>query len=571
MRYIMESIGTILLKNGALTEEELEEAIGLQTISDKSLDQILVQQGKVKETQILRALSTELNIAYLEHIDDDDIDREAMSELPLSFLKGHRLLPLKKEKGVVPVATCDPLNLHPLDDIRLLLGEPEIRPIAARGDEIIGAINRYYGSGQTDTAEEIIQELGKNELKITEGLGEEVEDLLDMARKPPIIKLVNSLILQALKERASDIHLEPREKDLRVRYRIDGVLYNRLASPKQYQAAIISRVKVMSSLNIAERRLPQDGRISIKIVDRDIDIRVSVVPTFFGERVVMRLLDKSAAFFKLEDLGLQPDKLKALLKLIHTSHGIILVTGPTGSGKTTTLYSALDQINTPDKNIITVEDPIEYQLKGISQIQVKPRIGLTFANGLRSIVRQDPDIIMVGEVRDLETAEIAIHASLTGHLVFSTLHTNDAAGAITRLQDIGIEPYLVSSSVIAVMAQRLVRTICPRCKESYRPSAQSLSEIGLEPSDLAEGALWRGKGCPYCLNSGYRGRTGIFEVLLMDEDIRSLVSAKTDSNIIKRKSISKGMATLRDDGATKVMAGITTIEEILRVTQDELG
>lgn len=393
---------------------------------------------------------------------------------------------------------------------------------------------------------------------------------MDLDDKAPVIKLVNLMIYQAAKSRASDIHIEPYEKELKIRFRIDGVLHNTLSPPKRYQSAIISRVKIMSNMNIAEKRLPQDGRIKIKMPDREIDLRVSTIPIVHGERVVMRLLDRGAMFYGLEEMGFSPDKLERFSRLIALPYGIILVTGPTGSGKSTTLYGALSRINTEDRNILTIEDPVEYRIPGIGQIHVKPKINLTFASGLRHILRQDPDVIMVGEIRDLETAEIAIQASLTGHLVFSTLHTNDAAGAITRLIDMGVEPFLVSSSVIAIMAQRLVRVICPKCRERYVPPPETLRALGLSPADLPDGTVSRGKGCDHCMGTGYRGRSGIFELLVIDDEIRQLVLDRISSNVIKKTALGKGMLTLRGDGAQKVAKGITTIEEVLRITQEEV-
>jgi general secretion pathway protein E len=371
-----------------------------------------------------------------------------------------------------------------------------------------------------------------------------------------------------VKERASDIHIEPFQKELKVRYRIDGILYNRLSPPKRYQPAIVSRLKVMAKLDIAEKRLPQDGRIPIKVADKDIDIRVSIIPTSFGERVVLRLLDKSSVHLGLEEIGLFPEHLKTLEELIRRPNGILFVTGPTGSGKTTTLYAALSRINSPDKNIVTIEDPVEYQLFGIAQIQVNPKIGLTFAHGLRSILRHDPDVILVGEVRDVETAEIAIQAAMTGHLVFSTLHTNDAASAITRLIDMGIEPFRIASVVRAIVAQRLVRVLCPECKQTYEPEPEALRDAGINPARIRGKAVYRGKGCPACAGTGYRGRTGIYETLSVSEPIRQLIMRKADSTTIAQKALEEGMKALRDDGAEKVLAGITTLEELIRVTQE---
>jgi general secretion pathway protein E len=391
-------------------------------------------------------------------------------------------------------------------------------------------------------------------------------DLLDDTSDAPIIKLVNLMLSQAVKDRASDIHIEPTQNRLIIRYRLDGILYDMLSPPKHIQSALISRVKVMAEMNIAEKRLPQDGRIEIRIGDKNIDIRVSTIPTAFGERVVMRLLDKTRIILSLTDLGMPEEGLNKFNRLIRSSHGIILVTGPTGSGKTTTLYGALSTIHRTDINIITIEDPIEYQIDGIGQIQVNPKIDLTFAKGLRSIVRQDPDVILVGEIRDLETAEIAIQSALTGHLVFSTLHTNDSASAVTRLIDMGIESFLVTSSVIGILAQRLVRVICDNCKEEYSPDKESLLNIGLTPEMLAGRKIYRGKGCPTCLNTGYLGRTGIFELMLIDDTIQNLILKTSDANAIKQKAVENGMITLRSNGAQKVMNGITTIEEVFRVT-----
>jgi general secretion pathway protein E len=403
---------------------------------------------------------------------------------------------------------------------------------------------------------------------LTHGL-EEPEDLLDVSDEAPIIRLVNSLLFQAVKERASDIHIEPYEKDLMVRFRVDGVLYEIIRPPKRFQNSIASRVKIMGGLNIAEKRLPQDGRIRIKIAGKDIDIRLSTLPIAHGERIVMRLLDRESVMLDLEQLGFSTGNLKAMNELIHLTHGIILVTGPTGSGKTTTLYAALQKINSSDKNIITIEDPVEYQLEGIGQIQVNPKIQLTFANGLRSIVRQDPDVILVGEIRDRETAEIAVQASLTGHLVFSTLHTNDSAGAIARLVDMGVEPFLISSSLLAIMAQRLVRKLCPECRAPDRPSPEFLKDLGLE--DAARGAkFYKPVGCPKCLNTGFAGRSAIYELLPVNDEIRELINRNADSTEIKRKARDQGMLSLREDAALKALAGLTSLSEIVRVTQEDI-
>jgi general secretion pathway protein E len=396
-----------------------------------------------------------------------------------------------------------------------------------------------------------------------------VVDLLDLEGddEAPIIRLVNSLMSQSVKDRASDIHIEPFEREISVRFRVDGVLREIIKPPKRFQSSIISRVKIMAGLNIAEKRLPQDGRIRLKVAGKDIDVRVSTVPTTYGERIVMRLLDRSSVLRDLDTIGFNQRNLSIMNALIKKPHGIILVTGPTGSGKTSTLYACLAKINRPDLNILTIEDPVEYQLKGVGQVQVNAKIELSFANGLRSFLRQDPDVIMVGEIRDRETAEIAIQASLTGHLVLSTVHTNDSAGAVTRLVDMGVEPFLVASSLVGVLAQRLVRTICKECKESYAPTPQELTEIGLDPKTVKE--AWRGRGCPRCLDTGYQGRLGIYELMLVDDEIRQLVLKNVDASTIKNAARRKGLRSLREDGAEKVLAGITTTAEVARVTQED--
>jgi general secretion pathway protein E len=443
--------------------------------------------------------------------------------------------------------------------------------VVAPGEVIVDRINRVYDMA-SGNASDLMDGLEEERLDMLATELEEPRDLLDADDEAPIIRLVNSLLFQAVKDRASDIHIEPYERDLAVRFRIDGVLYDIISPPKRFQPVIISRVKIMAGLNIAEKRLPQDGRIRIKLAGKDVDIRVSTVPTAHGERVVMRLLDRSSTILQLDELGLVGPKLESVDQLIRQSHGIILVTGPTGSGKTTTLYAALSRINTTDKNIITIEDPIEYQLHGVGQIQVNPKIELTFAGGLRSVLRQDPDVIMVGEIRDSETAAISIQAALTGHLVFSTLHTNDSCAAITRLLDMGIEPFLVSSSVIAVMAQRLVRKVCPDCREQYRPPMEELRQLGVTLDMLEENPVYRtGPGCERCKQTGYRGRLGIHELLIVDDEVRNLIMRSADSSEIRRAAAAKGMTTLREDGADKIMQGITTIDEVLRVTQDDLG
>jgi general secretion pathway protein E len=562
------SLEAFLIEQGTLTVETLEKA--RERLRDgKDLGDVLQEMGAVDSGTWARALAQHFGLPFNDSLPDDGEVLELITQLPINFAKRCQLLPVAREGDSVVVATADPGSIGPLDDVRLLLRKP-IRVVVAPAPVIIDAINRAYDMA-SGSASELMDGLDQERLDLVATDLEEPRDLLESDDEAPIIRLVNSLLFQAVKDRASDIHIEPFERELAVRFRIDGILYDVLSPPKRFQPVITSRVKIMAGLNIAEKRLPQDGRIRIRLAGKDVDIRVSIVPTAFGERVVMRLLDKAQTVLHLEELGLQGLKHDLVSKLIKQSHGIVLVTGPTGSGKTTTLYACLAKINTPDKNIITIEDPIEYQLHGIGQIQVNPKIELTFAGGLRSILRQDPDVIMVGEIRDLETAEIAIQAALTGHLVFSTLHTNDSFGAMTRLLDMGIEPFLVSSSVIAVMAQRLVRRVCAACRESYQPTREEMEEVGITPQRLAGRDLFKpGQGCNQCKRTGYRGRTGSHELLVVDDEIRSLVMKNADAATIRRAATARGMNTLREDGADKIIEGITTMEEVLRVTQEDL-
>jgi general secretion pathway protein E len=568
MAVAVKSLEAFLIDQGTVTAETLEKARERQR-DGKGLGDVLQEMGAIDSGTWAHALADHFGLPFCDRLPEDGDLLELVNLLPINFAKRCLLLPVAREGDTVVVATADPASLGPLDDVRLLLRAP-IRVVVAPAPIVVDAINRVYDMA-SGSASELMDDLDEERLDLMATELEEPRDLLESDDEAPIIRLVNSLLFQAAKDRASDIHIEPYERDLAVRFRIDGILYDIISPPKRFQPVIISRVKIMAGLNIAEKRLPQDGRIRIRLAGKDIDIRVSIVPTAFGERVVMRLLDKATTVLQLEELGLQGLKLELVHRLIKQSHGILLVTGPTGSGKTTTLYAALSKINTIDKNIITIEDPIEYQLHGIGQIQVNPKIELTFAGGLRSILRQDPDVIMVGEIRDLETAEIAIQAALTGHLVFSTLHTNDSFGAMTRLLDMGIEPFLVSSSVIAVMAQRLVRRVCPACREPYQPSREELEELGINPQRLLGRTIYKpGEGCIQCKRTGYRGRTGIHELLVVDDEVRTLVMKNGDAATIRRAATARGMTTLRQDGADKVVEGMTTIEEILRVTQEDL-
>ncbi|MBI4871118.1 MAG: type II secretion system ATPase GspE, partial [Candidatus Riflebacteria bacterium] len=487
---------------------------------------------------------------------------EMLGLVPLEFLRRHQLLPLRTPApDPVRVAVADPLAVAPLDDVRRLLGR-EVVGVVASPRTILGALNAFF-EAQKDLTQKAIDEVDDSRTGKSVDEGEGSEDLLDIARKAPIVKLVNSLIYEAVKARASDIHIEPYEKGIKLRYRIDGILYDAPSPPKHVQAALTSRIKILSNLNIAETRLPQDGRMNITAGTRRLDIRISMLPTAYGERVVMRLLEKSETVLHLTDLGFSEWMLTQFRKLLENPYGIILVTGPTGSGKSTTLYSALVTIRSSTKNIITVEDPIENQIRDISQVQVKPKIGFSFAEGLRSILRQDPDVIMVGEIRDHETAEIAVQSSLTGHLVFSTLHTNDSAGAVTRLTDMGVEPFLISSSVIGVLAQRLVRVLCPHCKQPQAVTPEVKAAYGLQ-SDT----VYQARGCDQCRDTGYSGRKGIFELLSVDESVREMIAARKPSGIIKTLAVENGMVTLRRDGIQKVDSGMTTLEEVARVTQE---
>ncbi len=558
-------IGEIFIAKGAITAEQILEALELQKEEGGSIGDILLRLKHLKEGTLLEALSEQWKLPYQTELDINEIDPALTEKIPLSFAKRHQFLPIKRQGKHIICATAKPLNLRALDDFYILL-KSRMDLVIVPSEEIMRCIHQVYELA-TDSPEDAISDFSGDNLSVLAEEMAEPEDLLDTDDEAPMILLVNSIFFKAVQQRASDIHFEPFEREVKVRYRVDGVLYNVLTSPKRLQSALTSRIKIMAGMNIAEKRLPQDGRISLRIGGREIDIRVSDIPTAHGERLVLRILEKSSESLDLSQIGLSGKDLKSMEKLTDLAHGIILVTGPTGSGKTTTLYSALSRINSPDKNILTIEDPIEYQLQGIGQIQVNSKIELTFASGLRSILRQDPDVIMIGEIRDSETATIAIQASLTGHLVFSTLHTNDSAGAVTRLLDMGIEPFLVSSSVVAMIAQRLVRKICQNCRKAYQPSAEEYEKMGLPPD--SKHSFFKGPGCSECLNTGFKGRSGIYEILVLDDEIRNMILSKADSTQIKAMALSKGMSSLREDGARRVIAGLTTTEEVLRVTQEE--
>ncbi len=507
----------------------------------------------------LKELASSLHLPFAEEL-PQEVDRELTEPLPLSFARSHSLVPLKDDGTTLTVALSDPLLLTPIEELRILY-KRKISLVLAEEEEIQNLLNRCY-SGAVDSAEESMNRIEYDDISsVMSEVEEASHDILDAEESAPIVRLINSIFHQAIRDRASDIHIEPYEKEMTVRFRVDGVLYNIISPQKHIQPYIISRIKVMGGMDIAEKRLPQDGRTRLRIGDKEVDVRISVLPTIYGERVVMRLLQKSSGVLGIDTLGFSPSLEKRFRSLIRNSSGIILLTGPTGSGKTTTLYSALHDINSPEKNIITIEDPIEYQLKGIGQIQVNAKIDLSFANGLRSILRQDPDVIMVGEIRDKETAEIAVNASLTGHLVFSTLHTNDAVGAISRLIDMGIEPFLLSSSIIGVMAQRLVRELCPHCKIPYTPQGKGGSLKGI--------TLYRAKGCAECMNTGYQGRVAIFEMLEMSDKMRQLVSDHASSGQLTTLAKEEGMQSLKECALEKVRRGETSTEEVLRVLNKE--
>ena len=562
-----ELIGQVFLRRSLIDEEELRTALNVQAESREKLGKLLVDLGYVSERDCLGVVS--------EHIGSGVVTGSGYPKVPVldntlsyRFMKQCKFVPVGLEGGVLTLAMTDPLDGATLDSVRQATGL-QARGLLGAESEIMDVLERFYGSA-SGAMGRIIEGIGEDEIENFSDEIEDIEQLKDLASEAPVIRLVNLLISKAIESRASDIHIEPFEKDLKVRYRIDGILHDVESPPKKLKAAIISRVKIMSRLNIAERRLPQDGRIKLKVLGRDIDLRVSTLPTLYGESVVMRILDKSnAGLYDIHKLGFPADLLSSFQSLIRRPHGIFLVTGPTGSGKTTTLYSGLTAINQPDKKIITIEDPVEYQIEGVNQIYVNAQIGLTFGAGLRHIVRQDPDVIMVGEIRDLETAEIAIRAALTGHLVFSTLHTNDAPSAISRLTDMGAEDYLIATSVLGILAQRLVRVICPQCKTEAYPMPEMLKEIGFPQDGAGRDRFYEGRGCADCSNTGFSGRIGIYELMLVNDEIRRLTVGKSDAGRIRKAAIESGMRSLRDDGWLKVKQGVTSLAEVIRVTQEE--
>ena len=546
----------LLLERGLVTVEAIEAAKEEVKRTGLSLEKALEKLGYLTQEDIANTQADALGIPYMD-LKDYNVDVTLMEEVPGNLAKKYKALPLLKVGDSLTVAMADPRDIMAIDQLRRSMKVGAIVPVLATEERIQNILDEYYGIA--GSLEDIVKAVDRD--KFTEI---EDKDLAEAAEETPIIKLVNYIILQAVKDKVSDIHIEPELELSRVRYRIDGMLHEANNIPKKLHRAVVSRIKILSQLDIAESRIPQDGKVRMRVSGADLDIRVSTFPTIHGENVVMRLLMKSSVLLGLKELGFASRYLEGFNKLIRKPNGIILVTGPTGSGKTTTLYAALSTINSIEKNIITVEDPVEYELPLIRQMQVNPKAGITFATGLRSILRQDPDIIMVGEIRDLETAEVAIQAALTGHLVFSTLHTNDASSALTRLVDMGVEPFLISSSVIGILAQRLVRLICNNCKEKYTPPPEVLKDLGLE----SKIDFYRGKGCEECKGTGYSGRSGIYELLILDEEIRKLVESKKSSDEIKKKAREKGMVFLREDGLERVTSGLTSPEEVLRVTME---
>ncbi len=557
----------VLLRTTRLRLEQLEEAVRRQREKGGRLTDAIVELGLLKEDELLQALGKQFAMPVHGELRANEVDAELAERVPIAFAKTHGLVPLSRSETGVRIAISDPFDTSSLDDLRLLFDGAEIETELAARSKVLAAINQVYDRG-TGSIDSIVDEAHEDFASIASEIAAEPQDLLDSKDDAPIVRLVDSLLQQAVKERASDIHVEPFEREIRVRFRCDNVLYEPVgALPKALLPSIVSRIKILGGVDIAEKRVPQDGRIRLKIAGRDYDVRLSTVPVTHGERIVLRLLPRTADMLDLAKLGFSERQLATWERLIRRPNGIVLVTGPTGSGKTTTLYGALAQINTADRAIITIDDPVEIQLPGVGQIEVNNKVGLTFANALRSVLRQNPNIILVGEIRDLETAEIAIQASLTGHLVFSTLHTNDAPSAITRLVDMGVEPYLVASSLVAVLAQRLVRMLCPQCREAYTPTAESLAEIGVRATKPVR--VYRAKGCAYCHQTGYLGRVGIFELMIVDDAVRAHITQSTDSKTIKKVAVEHGMQPLRVDGARKAVEGITSIEEVLRATEEE--
>lgn len=561
-----DRIGDLLLKHTSLTSAQLEECVQLQEQEGGRLGDILLRKKYVLPHEITRALCAQIDLPYLDDLKPNEIDPTLVDKLPINYARTREVLPISLKDNILTVAVADPFNVESVEDLRVLYSCPSIRTVVVTSNRLQDAINRVYERNTSN----MIQDINREDEESYDDLEGPI-DILDATEdEAPVIRFVNSVIFRAVKEKASDIHVEPFEKETVIRFRVDGIMHDILHQPKKVHAAVSSRIKVMGNLDIAEKRIPQDGRIFRKVAGKEIDIRLSSIPTQFGERMVMRILEKGGELLSLERLGFEGETLEHVNKLVHRENGIILVTGPTGSGKSTTMAACLTRINSADINILTAEDPIEYQINGVGQLQVNPKIDLTFARALRSFLRQDPDVIMVGEVRDSETAELAVTAALTGHLVISSLHTNEAAGAFPRLIDMGVEPFLVASSVNAVLGQRLVRRVCTKCRESYEASALELQELGVK-NVKGPITLYKSVGCVACSQTGFSGRINMHELLIVDDQIRSLVMKNSDSATIRKAAQEKGMLTMREDGARKVLAGITTVQELSRTLHaDEL-
>ncbi len=563
-------IGQALLEKGLITQAQLDEALKVQKNTTEQLGRILVDLGHLTERDVLRAHAEQLGIPFLE-LGQISVDEDVAKAIPQSVVQRYNAVPIRRSGNRLTVAMTDPQNVFALDDIRLITGY-EIDPMLATPDDIgalLSSADDGVGQEELDTALQALdgglEAAVADDMDLASAGSDEDVGRAQMEDEAPIIRVVNVVIQQAIKDRASDIHIEPDRRGVRIRYRIDGVLHEVMRVPKYVHAPLVSRIKIMGDMNIAERRLPQDGRIHIRHEGKDFDLRVSSLPTVFGEKVVMRILDQSSVLIGLNKLGMFAETQAQLESIMVQPNGMILSTGPTGSGKTTTQYSILNKINSVERNILTIEDPVEYQLPGLSQVHVNRKAGLTFASAMRSFLRQDPDIIMVGEIRDLETAETAVQASLTGHLVLSTLHTNDAPSAITRLMDMGVEPFLIASSIIGILAQRLGRRICPNCKEPYKPPAEALHRVGFNVEDMENVVFYRGRGCEQCRHTGYRGRQGIFEMMIINEEIQDLTVKRAPLSEIRAAALANGMKTLKMDGFQKVLEGITTVEEVMRV------
>ena len=567
------TLGQILVESSVVSEEQLEAALVAQEDSGgtKKLGEVLIERDLVTEEDMLKALAVQLDLPYYDRLPINDIDPALVDSLPIQFCRDNKILPIARDEFNVTVVVSDPLNIFPLDDLRLILST-NITMIVSTASTIENSINRVFERAN-DASQKVIDELNVPDVGEDQDL-EETKDLLESSDdEKPIIRLVNSLLARAVKERASDIHIEPFENEVLVRFRIDGVLQDKTSVPRRHAGSLASRIKIIGKLDIAEKRVPQDGRIPIKVAGKDIDVRLSVLPVAFGERIVMRLLDKSTGGKRLDQMGIEEGLFSQLVSLIEQKHGIFLVTGPTGSGKSTLLYACLMHINTSDINIMTIEDPVEYQVAGVGQIEVKDKVGMTFASGLRAILRQDPDVIMIGEIRDGETANIAIQASITGHLVLSTLHTNDTASTVTRFNDFGVQPFQLSSAILGIVATRLLRKLCSGCREAYHPSPAEVALLGVSEEELKGKTIYRaGHGCERCFGVGYAGRISIHELMVFDDEIREMILQTQDSKSIKKLAVSKGMITLREAAIGKVLLGESSLEEALRTTQmDEDG